>query len=369
MKCPRCLAAVEPSDRVCPTCHSFLIVESRPTRPDEETGWPIRRFGSIAGRAGSILFAARYAVVLVGLAALAGPIQTFFTDPTHPSDLSAAAPLIVIAAALDLVGAGLLFVAMVALGAGSVLMYRKDPFTDEESRVPPAAGTLAKAAGLFAFAWLLLTLAWRHALPAQTAWVALFPSPGGPRALPVGASAPDLLAAYASTGLVTPASAFQSMMFLWLLASSALALSAILLRSFARALPGKVVAPHPIEASAWFDLAVFDAILTIAIVGFPLGWLPFQGLEVLFRGLLATKLVVISLFGIPTYLSLQARFAAMGNLALTVPAMRAVPGGEPANLEEALAEQYRPQTRVAADGSGIDRVSLRKPMDERPEER
>ena len=167
MKCPGCLGAIELTDRACPTCRSLLIIERRPSRPDEEPGWHVRRFGSIAGRAGSILVAAHYGVVLAAVIVLAGVILGFAQDPSTPADLSGAAPLIVAATTLDLVGVGLLAIALVALGAVSVLMVRTDPAMDEETRVPPVAGALLKGAGLFAFVWLLLTLAWREALPTK----------------------------------------------------------------------------------------------------------------------------------------------------------------------------------------------------------
>ena len=376
MKCPDCLGPIEPTDRTCPTCHSLLIVERRPSRPDEEPGWHVRRFGSIAGRAGSILVAAHYGVVFAAVIVLAGVIQGFAQDPSNPADLSGAAPLIVAATTLDLVGVGLLAIALVALGAGSVLMVRRDPAMDAETRVPPIAGALLKGAGLFAFTWLLLTLAWREALPTKESWTAVFPAGGSAIVLPVGPTAVDLLAAFAAAGSVSPPAAFRSMMLLWIVASLCLVAAAALFRSFARALPSKVVASRPIGSSGWLRFAIVNAIVTIGLAAFPLGWLPFAGYEIVFRSLLATQLIVVPILGIPAYLALRARFAALGELALLVPALRAVPAGEDDADEGTSDEEQGARTSKVAIAparggipAGLGRLQLGNPKRKAPEKR
>lgn len=288
----------------------------------------------MAGRAGSLLVAAHYGLVLAALAVLAGPILAFLADPSAPPDLTAAAPLINVASLVDLVGVGVIALAFVAIGAGCVLMVYKDPFTGTETRAPRTVAVLAKGSALAAVAWLSLTVAWRQVLPTLHAWTAPFPVGGGPTAVPVAGSAGDLLAAYAATGLVSPASALQTMMYLWVLAAVSLVVAAGLLQSFAHSLPARVVRSRSVTVTPWFAFTLANASLTVGVAVFPLGLVPFQGFEFVFRSLLATRLVVIPIFGILAYVSLQRRFSALGNLALVVPAVRAIPAAEPTDAEE-----------------------------------
>src|SRR6266508_2455640 len=129
MKCPRCMKPIGPDDSVCPSCNSTLVVERKPTRADEEKGWTLRHLASIMGRAGCILAIAQAIVVILGSATLFDQAIAFLNGSDRTVELMPVATLITIAETVDLIGLGLLAVALIVLGAGAMLLRRKDPFT------------------------------------------------------------------------------------------------------------------------------------------------------------------------------------------------------------------------------------------------
>src|SRR5437867_2176791 len=177
---------IGPDDSVCPSCESRLVVERKPTRPDEEKGWTLRHLASVVGLAASLLLIAQSATVLIGSVALLGQAITFMNGSSGPNrtvDLEPVATVITVAGTIDLIGYGLLAVALIALGAGAMFLRRRDPFTEEEVTIPPATAALPMASGVLVILCLLLTAVWRVVYPVQlgtsaAGMVALFASRG-----------------------------------------------------------------------------------------------------------------------------------------------------------------------------------------------
>ena len=299
---------IGPDDKVCPSCHSILVVERKPTRPDEEKGWTLRHLASIMGQGGCALMIAQNAVVLIGVAAFAGPAAAFLGSPGAAPDLGPVANLAIVSQILDLIGLALIAVALVVLGAGAMLLRRRDPFTEEEVTVSTRTAVFPMAAGLLVFVWVLLTAVWRVAYPAG-----------------LGTSAAQILADFAGGGPAVLPSEIGLMMDLWVVATIALLAAAVLLGFFGRRLPTKVFTPRSLKVTAWMDFTVVNLILTVGIVMFPLGLIPYRGLEIVFLSFLATKLTVLALFGVFAYWTLLGRFDTFGKLSLLVPVMKAIP--------------------------------------------
>lgn len=345
MKCPRCMTPIGPDDRLCPSCGSVLSLERRPTRPDEEKGWTLRHLASIMGRAGCALLIAENSIVLVGVASFAGTGIAFMNQPTVPPDLAPLSALILAAQVLDLIGLGLVAVALVVLGAGAMLLRRRDPFTDEEVLIPPHTAMLPMAAGLLVFLWALLTAIWRLAYPVAA-----------------GSSAAELLAEFAATGPAGEPGYLPTMMAAWIAAVASLFAGSVCLRVFVRRLPAKIYSPRPMKPSSWVDFTGFNLVVTVVVAAFPLGWITYQGFQVVFLTFLATKLLVVPIIGLLAYWTLLTRFEAFGKLALMVPVLRAIPpqpGVEPTpgpHIDPGFAPGYVPQPPGDEDMRGIDRV-------------
>jgi hypothetical protein len=312
VKCPRCLKPIGPFDSTCPACGALLILQKRPARPDEEQGWTLRLLASIMGRTGSGIMIAQNALVLIASAALSPQGIAFLSGTSRTADLTSVSIAVLVAGTLDLVGLGLLAVALIILGAGSVFLRRRDPFTEEEVMIPPTTAALPMAAGLFLILWLLVTSVWRVVYPTL-----------------LGSSAAQILADFASNGALMAPPVIGLMMGLWIVAAIALAVAALCLRLFVHRLPSKVVSPRPLKPSSWGDFAIFNLILTLGVATFPLGWIGYDSTggpaQIAFLTFLATKLTVLPLLGLFAYWSLLRRFEAVGKLSLLVPMMKAYP--------------------------------------------
>ena len=312
MKCPNCLGPIGPDDRSCPSCGAVLVFERKPTRPEEERGWTLRHLASIMGRVGCAIMIAQNVLVLVGAAALLPQAIAFLSGPVRTVDLSGVAPLLLVASSIDLVGLGLISVALIVLGAGAIFLRRRDPFTEAEVMVPPTTAAFPMAAGLLVFLWVLLTAVWRIGDPAQ-----------------VGTSAAEILARFAETGPSGVPPVVGSMMTLWIVAAIALVAGAVCLRLFVRRLPAKIVSGRPTKPSSWLYFAVVNLIITIGVALFPLGAVPYDTngslAQMAFLTFLATKLTFVPLLGAFAYWSLLGRFDAFGKLSLLVPVLKAIP--------------------------------------------
>ncbi|OGS51103.1 MAG: hypothetical protein A3K65_06640 [Euryarchaeota archaeon RBG_16_68_12] len=299
---------IGPDDKLCPSCNAIILIERKPTRPDEEKGWTLRHFASIAGQAGCAVMVAQNAVVLIGVAAFAARGVEFLQQPNVTPDLGPVSVLGLFASALDLIGLTLVAAALIALGAGAMLLRRRDPFTEEEVAVPTRTAAFPAAAGLLVIVWVLLTATWRVVFPAD-----------------IGRSAAQLLADFAAGGTPVMPASMPLMMGLWVIATIALFAAALLLGFFGRRLPSKIFAPRSVKTVAWTDFALLNLILTIGIAVFPSGLVAYRGLEIVYLSLLATKLTVLALFGVLSYWTLLSRFDAFGRLSLMVPVMKAIP--------------------------------------------
>jgi len=306
---------IGPDDSVCPSCNALLVVERKPTRPDEEKGWTLRHLASIMGRAGCVLAIAQCVTVLIGAAVLFGPAIAFLSGTNRNPDLSPVATLVTVAGTLDLIGLGLLAPALIVLGAGAMLLRRRDPFTEAEVMIPPVTAAFPMAAGLLVFLWVLLTAVWRILYPAEAA-----------------KSPAVMLTDFAITG--TAPALLGVMMALWIVAAIALLAASVCLRLFVRRLPSKVFSPRPLKPSSWLDFTIFNLVITIGVAAFPLGWVGYDTVggpaQIAFLTFLATKITVIPLIGAFAYWSLLTRFDAFGKLALLVPVMKATPQEAPA---------------------------------------
>ncbi len=309
MMCPKCMHPIGPDDKVCPECHSILVVERKPTRPDEEKGWTLRHLAAIMGQAGCALMIAQNAVVLIASGALAGRALDFLAHPDTVPDIGAVATLGIVANIADLIGLALIAVSLVALGAGAMLLRRKDPFTEEEVALPTRAAVFPVAAGLLVFVWVLLTAVWRVAYPAAR-----------------GTTAAQLLAEFGATGPASMPAEMGLMMALWIVGAIVLFVAALLLGQFGRHMPARVHAPRSLKTTAWTDYTVFNLIVVLGIAVFPLGWAGFPALQIVYLTFLATKLTVLAVFGLLTYWTLLGRFETFGKLSLMVPVMKAIPG-------------------------------------------
>ena len=300
---------IGPDDKVCPSCNAILVVERKPTRPDDEKGWALRHLASIMGRAGCAILIAQNILVLIGVGAVSRDGIAFLQGTNPTPDLGPMTGLIYVGGTLDLVGLGLVAAALVFLGAGAMLLRRKDPFTEEEVLIPPQTAALPIAAGLLVYVWLLCTAVWRVAWPASA-----------------GRNAAQLFADFAATGVMPIApNAVGEMMALWVIGAVCLVAAAVLLRLFVRRLPTKTYSPRPMKPSSWLDYAVFNlAIVAIAAL-FPAGIASYAGLKIAFLSALAIKLIVLSLVGAFAYWSLLGRFDAFGKISLLVPVMKAIP--------------------------------------------
>ena len=321
MKCPRCLKPIGPDDSVCPSCGAYLSLQKKPARPDEEPGWTLRLLASIVGRVGCGLMIAQNALVLIGSAALAPQAADFLRGGARAVDLSAISVLILVAGTLDFVGLGLLAVSLIVLGAGAMLLRRRDPFTEEEVMIPATTSALPMASGLFLILWILITAVWRLVYPSG-----------------LGQSAAQILANFAVSG--GAASTLASMWGLWIVAAVALVAAAVFLRLFIRRLPSKVVAHRPLRPSSWLHFALFNLILTLGVAAFLLGWIAYDisgsYAQIAFLTFLATKITVLPLLGLFAYWGLLSRLEAFGKLSLLVPLMKAVPpdgSGPPSESE------------------------------------
>ena len=299
---------IGPDDKVCPSCHAIIVVERKPTRPDEEKGWTLRHLASIMGQGGCALMIAQNVIVLIGVATFAGPAAAFLGSPNAAPDLGPVANLALVSQVLDLIGLRLIAIALVVLGAGAMLLRRRDPFTEEEITVPTRTAAFPMAAGLFVFVWVLLTAVWRVAYPAG-----------------LGTSAAQILADFSAGGLAVLPPETGLMMGLWVVATVALFAAALLLGFFGRRLPSRIYTPRSLKVTAWMDFTVMNLVLTVGIVVFPLGLLAYRGLEIVFLSFLATKLTVLALFGVFAYWTLLARFDTFGKISLLVPVMKGIP--------------------------------------------
>lgn len=289
----------------------MIIIEHRPTRPDEERGWPVRHLASIMGRAGCSVMTVQNGIVLVGVAILGSVIAATLGGGASP-DLSGAAGVILLAEILDLIGLGLIATALVSLGVGAILLHRRDPVTEEEVRIPTLTAILPIVAGLFVFAWVVLTAVWRLWYPSG-----------------IGRTAAEMLAEFAATGAILAAPGLvTSMMLLWIVACAALLFGSAQLRLFVRRLPTKIVPPRPLRRSVWIWFALVNLGLTALVAAFPLGWLPFRGFEGVYFSALGAKITVVPIFGILAYLTLLTWFEAFDRLSILVPILRAVPQEE-----------------------------------------
>ncbi len=306
MKCPRCMKPIGPDDKVCPSCNAILIVERKPTRPDEEKGYALRTLASIAGEVGCAFMIAQNAIVLIAAAAFAGPALQFLAHPDTIPDVSRLEILGTSSQFLDLIGLTLIAVALIALGAGAALLRRKDPFTEEEVAIGTRAAAFPMAAGLLVIVWVLLTAVWRVSYPSAA-----------------GTPIAQILSNFAGHGTVPSSMPF--MMGLWVLATIMLLAAAVLLGMFGRRMPARAYAPRSLKTSSWTDFAVLNLVLTIGIAVFPAGLVAYRGLEVIFLTFLASKLTVLALFGAFAYWSLLGRFDTFGKISLMVPVMKAIP--------------------------------------------
>ena len=316
MKCPRCSGPIGPDDAACPSCGSILVVERRPTRPEEEKGWALRHLASIMGRVGCVLMIAQCVIVLIGSAALFGQAAAFLGGQDRNVEFAPVEPLILIAGTVDLVGLGLLAVALIVLGTGAVFLRRRDPFTEEEVMIPPTTAAFPMASGLFVILWLFLTAVWRLIYPAE-----------------VGASAAGILALFAATGPAGAPAILPTMMGLWVVAAIALLAASVALQLFVRRLPSKTFSPRPMKPSSWLDFTIFNFLITLGVAAFPLGWVGYDTTggpaQIAFLTFLATKITVIPLLGAFAYWSLFTRLDALGKLSLLVPVLKATPPAGP----------------------------------------
>lgn len=356
MKCPRCDHNLAPGARTCIFCGAHLVVAEKPTRPDEEKGWAIRRFGSIAGRAGSVAFLVHAGLAIAGALAAAPDALAFLVNRTAPGDLGLAEAILQVAYTIDLVAAGLLAVAFVALGAGTVLLRRRDPFTEEEVRVPLHTAAFAKIAGLLMFAWLLTTVAWRFLLPLRLG-------------TPIGA----ILVDFATATSTVPPPDLALLASLWIVASALFLASAVLFSVFTARLPRKVVSPRSPRVRAWIGFAIVSIVLTLGVAAFLGGWVPYVGAETVYLSFFATKVLVLPILALPVYVSLTLRLGALGNLSLLVPIVKAIPGEKPKEKAEASHEApgaeapRRPvEPELTEVPEGIERISMGKEVEKPP---
>ena len=312
MKCPACMGAIGPDDQVCPSCFAVLIFEKKPTRPEQEAGWFLRHLSSIMGRVGCGVMIAQNLLVLGISVALLPQAIAFLSGSTRNADLSAVAPVILVAGAIDLIGLGMIAVALIVLGAGAIFLRRRDPFTEEEVMIPPVTAAFPMAAGLAVFLYVLLTAVWRLVYPSQ-----------------VGTIAAAILASFAGRGNSGSPAIIAPMMSLWIVASISLVAAAAALRMFWHRLPSKIVSARPMKPSSWLDFAIVNMIITIGVALFPLGAIGYDTTggpaQIAFLTFLATKLTFIPVLGAFAYWSLQSRFGAYGKLSLLVPVLRAIP--------------------------------------------
>src|SRR2546427_4082529 len=150
----------------------MLVIDPRPSRPEDENGWVLRHLASIMGRAGCAMMIAQCALILIAAAALIPQAIGFLnrtTGVTPTVDLEGVSPLILIAGSLDLVGLGLIAVASIVLGTGAMFLRRRDPFTEAEVMIPPVTAAFPMAAALLVVLWALLTAGWAVLLPAEFA--------------------------------------------------------------------------------------------------------------------------------------------------------------------------------------------------------
>ena len=312
MKCPQCMGAIGPDDRVCPSCFAVLIFERKPTRPEEEAGWFLRHLASIMGRVGCGVMIAQNLLVLIASAALLPQAIAFLSGTLRDADLSGVAPIILVAGAIDLIGLGMIAVALIVLGAGAIFLRRRDPFTEEEVMIPPVTAAFPMAAGLAVFLYVLLTAVWRLVYPSQVGWTAA-----------------QILARFAGRGFTGTPPIITSMMSLWIVASISLVVGAAALRMFWHRLPSKIVSARPMKPSSWLDFAVVNMLITFGIALFPLGVIGYDTTggpaQIAFLTLLATKLTFVPVLGAFAYWSLMSRFGGYGKLSLLVPVLKAVP--------------------------------------------
>ncbi len=312
MKCPLCMGPIGPDDRACPSCGAILVLERKPARPEEENGWALRHLASIMGRLGCAVMIAQCALVLVCAAALLPQAIAFLSGPTRTADLTGIAPLLLVANSIDLVGLGLISVALIILGVGSIFLRRRDPFTEAEVMVPTSTAVFPMAAGLLVFLWVLLTAVWRIGDPGQ-----------------VGTTAAEVLASFAISGNSGVPSVIVSMMSLWIVAAIVLVAGAASLRMFVYRLPAKIVSGRPTRPSSWLYFASVNLIVTIGVAMFPLGIVAYDTngslAQMAFLTFLATKLTFVPLLGAFAYWSLLTRFDTFGKLSLMVPVLKAIP--------------------------------------------
>ncbi len=312
MRCPNCSAPIGAGAPTCPSCGATLLIKQKPTKPDEEEGWTLRLLAGIMGRGGSAVMIAQNAIVVIASLALAGQAGAFLGRTSSSVDIAPISILILVAGTMDLVGLGLVGVALIVLGAGSVFLRRGDPYTEEEVMVPPITAAFPMAAGLFLILWIFVTAVWRLVYPAQ-----------------LGRSAAQVLTDFAVGGAETMPPIIGLMMGLWIVAAAALLAATISLRVFVRRLPSKVFSPLPMNPTAWFDFAVFNLAVTIGVAAFPLGWVGYDTTggpgQIAFLTFLATKITILPLFGAFAYWQLFRRFDALGRLSLLVPVIKAIP--------------------------------------------
>jgi len=312
VKCPNCMGPIGPDDRTCPSCGAVLVLEKTPNRPEEENGWAVRHLASIMGRIGCAVMVAQNALVLVASAFLIPQAIAFLNGPSRTVDLTGIAALLFVANTIDLVGLGLISVALIVLGVGSIFLRRRDPFTEAEVMVPTSTAIFPMAAGLLVFLWVLLTAVWRIGDPAQA-----------------GSTAAEILANYAIRGPAGVPPVFGSMMTLWVVAAIVLVAGSGCLRMFVHRLPAKIVSGRPTRPSSWLYFAVVNLIVTIGIAAFPLGIVAYDTsggpAQIAFLTFLATKLTFVPLLGAFAYWSLLTRFDVFGKLSLLVPVLKAIP--------------------------------------------
>lgn len=312
MKCPQCMAAIGPDDRMCPTCGAFLVLERRPARPEDEQGWFLRHLASIMGRAGCAIMIAHGLLVIIASLAMTPQAFAFLGGTSRTVDLGGVAALIIIASSIDLVGLGLIAVALIVLGTGAMFLRRRDPFTEAEVMVPAMTAAFAMAAGLMVFLSVLLTAVWRVIYPAE-----------------VGMSAAEILTRFAVGGTGNTPAIVGPMMTLWIVAAIALIAGAACLRLFRARLPAKIISGRPMRPSSWLDFAIFNFAITLGIALFPLGLVGYDttggAAQIAFLTLLATKLTFIPLLAAFAYWSLLTRFDAFGKLSLLVPVLKGIP--------------------------------------------
>jgi len=236
----------------------------------------------------------------------------FLSGTTRNADLSAVAPVILVAGAIDLIGLGMIAVALIVLGAGAIFLRRRDPFTEEEVMIPPVTAAFPMAGGLAVFLYVLLTAVWRIVYPSQAGWTAA-----------------AILATFAGSGAAGSPPIIAPMMSLWIAATISLVAGAAALRMFWHRLPSKIVSARPMKPSSWLDFAIVNMLITIGIALFPLGVIGYDTTggpaQIAFLTFLATKLTFVPILGAFAYWSLLSRFAAYGKLALMVPVLKAIP--------------------------------------------